>query len=205
MADLKHILTSLKVNRINEFLPILEEQLKDFSDEDVARFLANTLVESGKFSTLKENLNYSSSDRLSVVYPSAFAKPPKGLGYNPSNYVRNPQKLANLVYNSNIFSRKSSLGNTQENDGFSFLGRGLMQTTGRNNYTSLSKISKIDFVNNPELLEKPEYAVKSAVSFYNTNKLSKKKTLKDVRIAVNGSEFGYDEVLKMYNEIKKYM
>lgn len=205
MADLNKILTNLKVSRKNEFLPILEKELKKFSDEDIARFLSNVLVESSKFSSLRENLNYSTPERLVQIYPSAFAKPPRGLGYNPYNYIKNPQKLANLIYNSNLIPSKKSLGNFTENSGWLYRGGGLMQTTGYNNYLKLSQLTKIDFIKDPDLISIPEYAVKSAVIFYNSNKLSQKKTLKEVRIAINGSELGYTEVLKVYNQIKSML
>lgn len=203
MADLNKILTGLKVSRKNEFLPFLEKELKKFSDEDVARFLANVLHETGLFSVMRENMYYSTAERLKVIYPTLFVK----MGYNPFNYIKNPQKLANLVYDSRINPNVKFLGNDKDGDGFKYRGGGLMQTTGKNNYIKLSQISKIDFVENTELIEQPEFAVKSAVIFYTSNKLDKKSTLKEVRIAVRGSysSADYNEVLKLYNKIKSFM
>lgn len=203
MADLNKILTGMKVSRKNEFLPILETELKKFSDEDIARFLANVLHESGSFSTLRENMYYTSAERLKAIYPSVFVK----LGYNPYNYAKNPQKLANLVYDSRIAPNAKSLGNDKDGDGFKYRGAGLMQTTGKNNFLKLSQTTKIDFVKNPEWLEQPEYAVKSAVIFWNSNKLDKKATLKEVRVAVRGSfsQADYNSVLALYNKIKTFM
>lgn len=205
MADLSRILLKMNVNRRSEFLPFLEKELKKFSDEDVARFLANAFVETSKFYTLRENLYYSSPQRLLAFFPSAFAPKPKGQGYNPLNYIKNPQKLGNLIYNSNLIPEKRSLGNFSEGAGFKYRGAGILQTTGYENFLKLSQTTKIDFVKNPELLEQPEWAVKSAVIYYTSNKISEKKTLEEVRRAVNGSLAGYKEFINYYNEIKKYI
>lgn len=207
MADLNKILTGLKVSRKNEFLPFLEKELKKFSDEDVARFLANVLHETGLFSVMRENMNYTSAERLRKIYPSAFDNPPRGLGYNPYNYVKNPQKLANLIYNSNLIPSKRSLGNFADNAGWMYRGGGLIQYTGYNNYLKLSQNTKIDFVKDPDLISEPEFAVKSAVYFYLSNKLDKKSTLKEVRVAIRGSfdSEDYKKVLDLYNKIKSFM
>lgn len=60
------------------------------------------------------------------------------------------------------------LGNTpqKDGDGEKYKGRGLIQVTGRYNYQKCGEFLGIDLVNHPELLEEPEYAVKSAVWFW---------------------------------------
>jgi putative chitinase len=59
------------------------------------------------------------------------------------------------------YEGRMDLGNTQPGDGVRFRGRGIFQTTGRANYLQLGiKKGRRDlFINNPELLEQPEYAV----------------------------------------------
>ena len=70
------------------------------------------------------------------------------------------------------YEGRKDLGNTQKGDGKRFKGRGLIQITGRYNYTQLSKDLGEDFVKNPELLSTPKYAVQSACWFWNKNKLN---------------------------------
>lgn len=61
-----------------------------------------------------------------------------------------------------------NLGNTQPGDGVKFKGRGLIQITGRGNYTacSLALFKDERLLTNPELLEQPRYAVASACWFW---------------------------------------
>ncbi len=67
-----------------------------------------------------------------------------------------------------------SLGNTFPGDGLKFKGRGIFQTTGRFNYKKLS-ITKGNpelFIKNPELLEKPEFAIWSACEFWKDHRFT---------------------------------
>ncbi|MCG5072299.1 glycoside hydrolase family 19 protein [Paraburkholderia tagetis] len=68
--------------------------------------------------------------------------------------------------------KAKGLGNTQPGDGERFCGRGLIQITGRRNYTLASIGLELDLLNHPELLEDPEHAAMSAGWFWWNNKLS---------------------------------
>lgn len=70
------------------------------------------------------------------------------------------------------YEGRKDLGNTTKGDGPRYKGRGLIQVTGRNNYTLISNDLGVDFVSNPELLEQDEYAVASAFWFWNRNRLN---------------------------------
>lgn len=118
------------------------------------------------------------------------------------------------------YEGRVDLGNTQPGDGVRFKGRGIFQTTGRANYLQLgSKKGRRDlFINNPELLEQPEYAVWSACEFWRTRGLNdvashadadilKKKykgkiidvsPLEFIGITINGGYNGMDERKKYY-------
>lgn len=73
------------------------------------------------------------------------------------------------------------LGNTEPGDGIRFMGRGLLQTTGRANYRqctarmgSLVKgINVPDFEEEPEKLQQPEWAALSAALFWKTRNLNR--------------------------------
>ena len=96
--------------------------------------------------------------------------------------------------------KSAALGNVYSGDGYKFIGRGLKQTTGRYNYTTLnntySKIwpdEDINFLENPEKLEEPKYASRSAVVFWLDNKL--------YDIADKGvSDDNIDKVTKVINK-----
>ncbi|WP_062185393.1 glycoside hydrolase family 19 protein, partial [Dysgonomonas macrotermitis] len=98
------------------------------------------------------------------------------------------------------------LGNTPEpdGDGQKYKGKGLIQVTGKTNYrkfTEWCKINKItktniDFVEYPELLKQPEFAVLSAFWYWSVNSLNRYATLKEedfkkLTKAINGGYNGY--------------
>ncbi len=60
------------------------------------------------------------------------------------------------------YESRKDLGNTQKGDGTKFKGRGLIQITGRANYQEISNAFGVDFINEPQLLAQPEWAVRSA-------------------------------------------
>jgi putative chitinase len=72
------------------------------------------------------------------------------------------------------YEGRKDLGNFRTGDGTRFKGRGIFQTTGRANYLYLGvRRGQQDlFVKNPELLEKPEYAVWSACEFWQSRNLN---------------------------------
>ncbi|MFQ2998647.1 glycoside hydrolase family 19 protein [Elizabethkingia anophelis] len=180
----------------------LFEQMEKYglkTDEDKFRFLANCLNETGGFKVFKENLFYTTPSRLVAVFPSAFRSK-----YNPNVYLRDSVKLANLVYDDRKFPK--GLGNIYDGDGSKFIGRGAIQTTGRNNYTQLSKDTGIDFISHPEWLERPPYNFISALYYWKKHNLSAKPSLLATRQVIAGNytnnPFGFKEVQNWYNKLK---
>ncbi|MFT3848651.1 MAG: hypothetical protein QM739_08200 [Propionivibrio sp.] len=118
------------------------------------------------------------------------------------------------------YEGRADLGNTQPGDGVRFRGRGIFQTTGRANYLQLGirKGRRDLFINTPELLEQPEYAVWSACEFWKTRSLNdaanhadgdllKKKyrgniidvsPVEYISLTINGGYRGMDERKKYY-------
>lgn len=91
----------------------------------IAAFLANAAVESQELNVLEENLHYSAV-RLVQVWPNRFATIQDALPF-----AGNPEALANEVYDQRN-------GNTEPGDGWKFRGRGILQITGRANYSLIT-------------------------------------------------------------------
>lgn len=73
------------------------------------------------------------------------------------------------------YEGRKDLGNTQKGDGVKFKGRGIFQVTGRANYANYSKAmfgNANTLLNNPALLEQPQYAVLSAFLFWKDHNLN---------------------------------
>lgn len=95
------------------------------------------------------------------------------------------------------YEGRRDLGNTEPGDGRRYLGRGLIQTTGRSNYRRvaqrLASRGAPDFEAQPELLELPEWAAWSAADYWamrNINAAADADDLLRVTRLVNGSTNG---------------
>ena len=94
------------------------------------------------------------------------------------------------------YEGRKDLGNINPGDGVKYKGRGVIQITGRANYTSLTKDLGVDFVGQPILLENHQYGVISAGWFWNKKSLNKYADLDDVtKITklINGGLNGFDD------------
>ena len=127
----------------------------------VAAFLAQVAHESGGFTAVKENLNYGAKG-LMTTFKKYF--PNEELA---KQYERKPEKIANRVY-----ANRMKNGDEASGDGFKFRGRGLIQLTGRDNYTRFAKSIGKSLDDTVLFLETPEGAVTSAGWFWDTNKLN---------------------------------
>jgi putative chitinase len=165
----------------------------------ICAFLANCAHESNNFNTLEENLSYSAK-RLREVWPRRF--PTDAIA---AQYSRNPTKIANKVY-------ANRLGNSDEasGDGWKYRGRGLIQLTGKANYTECSKalFKNTSYVDNPDLLLQPEHALRSACWFWNNKSLSifaDADGLEQITMGINGAMLGHSERVANYNRMMKVL
>jgi putative chitinase len=146
-------------------------------------FLGQCAHESGNFKTLQENLNYS-AEGLMKTWPSRF--PTKEVA---DQYARNPAKIAGKVYNGR-------LGNTSEEEAAKYLGRGLIQLTGKENYERCGSAIGVDLINEPTLLVEPNYAAMSAGWFWNKkglNELADTQEHGQITKRINGGLIGLDD------------
>lgn len=106
------------------------------------------------------------------------------------------------------YEGREDLGNIYQGDGFKFRGRGLIQVTGRANYEACGQALGINLIDMPELLEQPEYAVASAVWYWNSNginDIADNDDIKKVTRAVNGGYNGLEERTAYYNKAKEQL
>ena len=148
-----------------------------------ASFIGQCAHESGNFKTLQENLNYS-AEGLMKTWSSRF--PTKEIA---DQYARQPAKIAGKVYNGR-------LGNTSEEEASKYLGRGLIQLTGRENYANCGSGIGVDLLADPTLLLDPRYACLSAGWFWNKkglNSLADASDIETMTKRINGGLIGLDD------------
>jgi len=161
------------------------------SSQRVAAFIAQCTHESGGFKRLKENLNYK-AESLRRVFPKYFATDELA-----KEYAHKQEQIANRVYGGRMGNGDESSG-----DGFRYCGRGLIQLTGRNNYTKFAESIGTAVEEVPALLETFEGAVKSACWFWKTNNLNQYADAGDILTMtkrINGGTIGLEDRIKHYN------
>lgn len=116
--------------------------------------LANFSVETGGFTKLAENLNYSAK-RLTQVWPKRF---PTIASAQP--YANNPQALANKVYGYRMGNKG------RPNAGWLYRGSGPGQLTGYDNFALTEKLTGLPFTTQPELMRRPLEGMKAALALW---------------------------------------
>jgi len=95
------------------------------------------------------------------------------------------------------------LGNTPEadGDGQKYCGRGLLQITGRDNYRVAGKALSLPLLDQPELLEQPEWAAISAAwwwSSHGLNELADAGKFETITRSINGGINGLEDRKALY-------
>jgi len=101
------------------------------------------------------------------------------------------------------YEGRADLGNTAKGDGSKYRGRGLIQITGRVNYAACGEALGLDLVNQPALLEQPQYAAMSAAWFWSTrglNTLSDQNEFAKITRLINGGLTGQADRLALYEK-----
>lgn len=188
-----------KVQNLDEFVSALNKYMPLYgidTKERIAMFLSQVIHESGGFSRLVENLNYSSAG-LMRVWPKRF--PNLQIA---SKYSRKPQAIANKVYADRMGNGPEASG-----DGWKWRGRSLIQITGKFNYILLDKdVPELKVLQNPDSLLTPEGAVIAACWFWkknNLNRFADKLDIVGCSKAINGGLIGIEERKHLFTEIKK--
>ena len=178
----------VKNPHIDHWYAALEQLLDDYDINTplrVAHFIAQCAHESGNFVFIKENLNYKAAS-----LQKTFAK------YFPTaelaqQYANKPERIANRVYASRMGN-----GNEASGDGYRYCGRGLIQLTGKDNYTFFAGSLGIPVEEAAEYLATFEGAAQSACFFWEQNNLNRFADANDVKgltRAINGGYIGLDD------------
>lgn len=117
-------------------------------------------------------------------------------------------RYAEEIAKGDAYEGRKDLGNVCKGDGKKFKGRGLIQITGRYNYTKISNDLGIDFVSQPMLLSLPKYAVWSACWYWDKrglNALADEGKFRDITRAINGGYNGLEDREKLYARCKRML
>ena len=180
---------SLQNNKYAEhWFEVLTKYLPNYkinTPERVACFIGQTMVESAKYTRVIENLNYR-AETLMKEWPSHF--PTLDIA---NKYAHRPQAIANRAY-----ANRMGNGSEESEDGWKYCGRGLIQITGKDNYTKFADSINIYLDDAPELMTTFDGCVQSAGWFWTKNKLnelSDNMNVVEITNRVNGGSNGLNE------------
>lgn len=126
---------------------------------------------------VRENLNYSSVQRIKEVWP---ARARKETTAALNKLVRNPVALANWAYGDRLGNRKGT------NDGYDFRGGGFLQITGRKNVEHHCALACIPI--RPDILDDPDATLKFACAYWQNagcNELADANDILGISRAIN--------------------
>lgn len=185
--------------------PVIQETLDTYSintEKRVCMFIAQCAHESGSFSFLQENMDYSAI-RMAEVWPSRFRGPDGRPNAIALTLAHHPKELANTIYANRMGNRGPETG-----DGWNYRGRGLIQITGLDNYKSLGDAWDMNLLGNPDLLLEPKYASLSAGWFWDKKNLNSYADVDDIvncTKVINGGTVGLDDRQRIWNSVKTYL
>jgi putative chitinase len=179
---------------IDSWYEALEQILPDYdinTPQRIAAFVAQCAHESGGFKFIKENLNYRAASLRKT-----FAK------YFPTDelaqqYAGKGEMIANRVY-----ANRMGNGNEASGDGYRYCGRGLIQLTGKDNYTRFAESTEQSVEEASEHLLTFEGCVQSAAWFWEANNLNQwadKGDIVTLTKRINGGTIGLEDRIKHYN------
>ena len=199
-------MTELTLPQLKQLLPnnpdvidwhrVLAQLLPDYNintPQRIAAFVAQCAHESGNFMVLKENLNYRAST-LRKIFAKYFVSDAMAQEY--TSRPDKQQAIANLVY-----ANRMGNGAPESGDGYRYCGRGLIQLTGKDNYSWFAASLEISVETAAEYLETFEGAAQSACWFWETNNLNQYADTGDILTLtkkINGGTIGLEDRIAHY-------
>jgi len=188
ILSLQQLKQMVKNPHIDHWHEALDQLLDDYDINTplrVAHFVAQCAHESGNFVFIKENLNYKAAS-LQKIFSKYF--PTAELA---AQYANRPEKIANRIYANRMGNGPETSG-----DGYRYCGRGLIQLTGKDNYTFFAGSLSIPVEEAAEYLATFEGAAQSACWFWEQNNLNRFADANDVKgltRAINGGYIGLED------------
>lgn len=162
--QLKEIYKNVSAEKCKLYTEAFNKMLPKYgitSPQRVAAFLGQIAVESGELKYDKE-------------LPSKYNK-------------KNPKDKNEPI--GTLYEGRKTLGNVVAGDGPKYIGRGILQLTGRANYADMSKKIGVDILNNPELACSPDVSTQIACQYFVDRKLlplADQWNVKEITRRVNG-------------------
>jgi putative chitinase len=181
------------ITHVDHWIEAFDQLLPDYeinTPKRIAAFIAQCAHESGGFRFLKENLNYK-AESLMKTFPKYFSDKDTA-----NAYAKQPVKIANRVY-----ANRMGNGDEASGDGFKYCGRGLIQLTGKSNYSWFAASLEISPEEASAYLETFEGAAQSACWFWESNNLNVEADAGDIKKMtkkINGGYIGLDDRIKHY-------
>jgi putative chitinase len=172
------------------------EVLPDYdinTPQRIAAFLAQCAHESGGFKAIKENLNYRPAT-LVTLFKKYFDLE------TATRYCAMPDKQAAIA--NRIYANRMGNGPEESGDGYKYCGRGLIQLTGKDNYSRYAQSLEISVEEASEHLTTFEGCVQSAAWFWEANNLNQYADKGDILMLtkrINGGTIGLEDRIKHYN------
>lgn len=192
--SIEHLQQIIPKNQyVSYWYSALSQLLPDYqidTPQRLAAFLAQCAHESGNFVFIKENLNYRWQS-LRKIFPKYFTTDDMA-----KQYEKRPEMIANKVY-----ANRMGNGPEESGDGWRFCGRGLIQLTGRDNYSWFAASLDISPEEASEYMETFEGAAQSACWFWETNNLNQWADRGDIVTLtkrINGGTIGLEDRQKHY-------
>ena len=131
----------------------------------VAHFIGQGIVETGGFNYRTESLKYSEASLINTF--SVYRNNPE----LARKHAKNEYEIGRMAYGGRM-------GNDDKGDGFKYRGRGFIQLTGRNNYTSFADVIQEagggDLVEDPDIIARDlTMSVLVGAAFWARNNLNK--------------------------------
>jgi putative chitinase len=188
ILSLEQLKQMVKNPHIDHWHEALDQLLPDYGIDTplrVAHFVAQCAHESGNFVFIKENLNYKAAS-LQKIFGKYFPTPELA-----QQYANRPERIANRIYANRMGNGPETSG-----DGFRYCGRGLIQLTGKDNYTFFAGSLNIPVEEASDYLATFEGAAQSACWFWEQNNLNRFADANDVKgltRAINGGYIGLED------------
>jgi len=171
------------------------------SPKRMAAFLAQIGHESASLSRVEESLNYSAARIRQLAAAAVPGSRWHRLGSRAFELAHNPVALANAAYGGRMGNGPEASG-----EGWRYRGRGLLQVTGKYQYTRQSALLGLPLLEQPDLLRQPSYAALSAAAFWyerRCNALADNEDFAALTRRINGGLNGLTDRQRRYQRALK--